>query len=147
MRSSNAIARLVVDANPILSAVLGGSAKRVFLSFKIEEFAVAIPTLREVEAYLPVLARKPRVAQAGITEDLLRAALAALPLTLYPRRFYRAFLREAEKLIGARDPKDVDVLALALKLRAPIWTNDADFQGLNVEVFPTAVLIQKLGDA
>ncbi len=30
-------------------------------------------------------------------------------------------------MIGAIDPKDVDILALALTLYAPLWTQDKDF--------------------
>lgn len=138
------IERLVVDANPVLSAVLGGAAREVFFHLGIEEFAIALPTLREVETYIPRLAAKPKVAQAGVTEELLFAALTLLPLTVYPRRFYRAALKEAQRRIGSRDPKDVDVLALALKLGAPIWSNDEDFADVGVPRYTTAELLRWL---
>ena len=49
------------------------------------------------------------------------------------------FLRQ---LIGWRDPKDVPVLALALRLRLPVWTEDRDFENLpGVSVYKTADLL------
>lgn len=95
-----------------------------------------------MESYIPHLAAKPKVKEAGVTEEMLLAALSLLPLTVYPRRFYRATLKEAGRRISERDPKDVDVLALALKLGAPVWSNDEDFASAGVPRFTTAELLQ-----
>jgi len=51
----------------------------------------------------------------------------------------------ARKRIGKRDPDDVDLLALALELKIPIWSNDGDFEGTGIEWYPTAQLLKKLG--
>lgn len=58
---------------------------------------------------------------------------------------YAAKLAEAERRIGRRDPNDVDLLALALHLRVPVWSNDNDFEDAGVEWYTTAELLQKLG--
>ena len=58
---------------------------------------------------------------------------------------YLAALPEAEKQIGHRDPDDVEILALALHLRLPIWSNDNDFECAKVEWFTTAELLKQLG--
>ncbi len=42
-------------------------------------------------------------------------------------------------------PEDKDTLALALKLRIPIWSNDKDFQIAKIEVYNTAELLNKFG--
>lgn len=52
---------------------------------------------------------------------------------------------EAERRIAQRDPNDVDVLALALHLRLPVWTNDNDFENTGVEWHTTAELLKLLG--
>lgn len=145
MRTSRSTARLVVDANPILSALIGGKAREAFLSPQIEELVTTAHTIGEVESYIPVLARKPKVAAAGVSEGDLRAALAVMPLKVYEREFYQDALEEARRRIADRDPADVDILALALKLEAPIWTNDADFKVAGMDVFSTAELLRALG--
>jgi len=50
-------------------------------------------------------------------------------------------------LIGERDPDDVDLLALALKLDIPIWTNDRDFEKTGVATYTTAQLLSLLNKA
>lgn len=52
---------------------------------------------------------------------------------------------EAERYIGKRDPDDVALLALALKLQIPVWSNDKDFRVAPIQTYPTAVLIKALG--
>ena len=49
-----------------------------------------------------------------------------------------SFTLEAQRRIGDRDPEDADVLALALHLRVPVWSNDRDFERTGVERYTTA---------
>ena len=112
---------------------------------RVGELATTEHTVREVIEYIPELARKPRVREAGITEADLYFALVVAPLTIYTREFYEEKLEAAYKEIGERDPEDVDLLALALKVRAPIWSNDQHFRGLKVKWWTTARLLQHLG--
>jgi len=127
-------ARLVVDANVILSATVGGKAAGLMWSIP-SELVTTTHTLREVARYLPTLADK-----AEVPLEVALGALHLLPITIYRRTFYRAEAAQARDLIWSRDPNDVDLLALALKVRSPIWTNDRDFQGLGVEIYTTAQL-------
>lgn len=128
--------QLVVDANPILSALLGGKARRIFFEAGIQEFAVPEGMLNEVRAYLPQLALQLRVGAA-----FLEYALELLPLRQYPKTTYRGMITEARHQIGHRDPGDVDVLALTLQLGVPLWSNDRDFEGTNVTQLTTARLV------
>ena len=45
---------------------------------------------------------------------------------------YGAFETEARERLGLRDPEDWPILASALALRCPIWTEDTDFFGCGV---------------
>ena len=45
--------------------------------------------------------------------------------------FYEAHVVLATERIGARDPKDIDILALTYALRAPLWTADQDLRDLD----------------
>lgn len=71
-------ARLVVDADPIVAALLGGNARRVFFDAGVAEFAVPEPTIGEVGAHLPILAER-----LGADPRLLAYALDLLPLSVY----------------------------------------------------------------
>jgi predicted nucleic acid-binding protein len=131
--------RLVVDANAILSALIGGAAGRVFAGSAVGEFATTAFTRAELLPYLSVLSQK-----AGVNGEELRMALYLLPLTIYEQAFYKRSVAEATRRVGERDPKDVDLLALALRLRAPIWSNDADLADLGMEVLTTAKLLSAI---
>lgn len=101
--------------------------------------------MREVIKYIPQLVQKPRMKAAGIEAADLYFALVVAPLEIYGRDFYREKLEEARRRIGKRDPQDVDLLALALKLNAPVWSNDSDYKLAGVEWYTTARLLKKLG--
>ena len=127
---------MVVDANPLLSALLGGQAREVLFSGKITFFS-SQHTLFEVEKYLPHVAKR-----IGCAELDLWREFQLLPVIAVQPREYDSVLKRATELIGQRDPKDVHVLALALRLGLPIWTEDRDFEGLpHVSVRTTADLL------
>lgn len=133
--------RLVADANVLLSAVLGGKANGILEHPKIVSVHVAEPTFAEVERYAPLLARKRR-----LPEELVLLAVQCLPVTIVPAETYDSRRKEAVRRIASRDPKDVDTLALALFLRAPVWSNDQDFEDARVQWFTTAQLLVRLSN-
>ena len=131
--------KLVVDANAIISALLGGVALQVFWSSSVKELVTTKFTINEILPYLPRLAKK-----ISVPEALLRLELELLPLTIYEKGSYQGQLREANKRIGDRDPNDVDLLALTLTIGCPLWSNDHDFEGTGVALFTTASLLKHL---
>ena len=132
--------KLAADANVLLSAVLGGRAKVVLSHPKIEGIFTTEVTLSEVEEYVIVLARKRR-----LSLDTLLLAVAALPVSVVERETYARTVAQARRLIGQRDPDDIEILALALHLRIPLWSNDNDFKESGIEWYTTAELLQRLG--
>jgi predicted nucleic acid-binding protein len=126
------IESLVVDANPLLSALLAGRAREILFTSGLEFYSPQT-TLFEVAKYLPFVARK-----LGRSELDLFREFELLPVKAVQPHVYEADLARATHLIGQRDAKDVPVLALALRLRLPIWTEDRDFENLpDVAVFKT----------
>src|SRR5262245_38998190 len=113
--------RLVADANVLLAAVLGGRAGNVLKHPHVQEVLTAEAAFAEVQEYAVLLAR-----QRGLPVDTLVLAVAALPVSVVERTLYASALPRAHKLIARRDPDDVDVLALALHLGLPVWSNDND---------------------
>jgi predicted nucleic acid-binding protein len=132
--------RLVADANVLLSAVIGGRAALVLRHEKVEQIFTPAAAFDEVFEYLPSLARKKR-----LELDTLLLACAALPMTVVEPLEYQARLSTARRRIGQRDPEDIDVLALALTLKLPVWSNDNDFEDAGVEWHTTADLLKMPG--
>ena len=128
--------KIAADANVLLSALMGGQATRVLRHSAIEEIFTTEVTLSEVQEYAGQLARKRHLAV-----DIVLLAAAALPVTTVSQTVYVASIAEARKRIGRRDPDDVDLLALAIHLEIPIWSNDNDFEKTVVAWYTTASLL------
>lgn len=91
------------------------------------------PVLDEVYEYAGALA-----AEKGLPKT------PSLPRTVAERRDYAAQRAEAARRIEKRDPDDVDLLALALHLKIPVWSNDNDFE-VPRSRYTTAELMKTLG--
>ena len=121
---------LVLDANILIRAVLGNQVRRILeeyaesVSFFIPESAYA-----EAEEHLASLVTKRGGDPAkGL---ILFRAVAALA-DLVTADLYGDYEAEARKRLGARDLEDWPILASALALGCPIWTEDTDFFGCGV---------------
>jgi predicted nucleic acid-binding protein len=105
---------LVVDANPIVSALLGGAAREVIFSGRFVFYSTQ-HTLFEVAKYLPLLADRLDVPEANLFQEYQQIPIIACQPDEYDSR-----LAEARRMIGNRDPKDIPILALTLSLRYPL---------------------------
>ena len=132
--------RLAADANVLLSAVIGGRARLVLSHPGVEEVVTTETVFAEIEEYAAVLGHKRK-----IPAQTLMLAVASLPVSIVAREVYSRSIARANKRIGWRDPDDVDLLALALHFKVPLWSNDNDFEGCGVEWYTTAELLKKLG--
>src|SRR5438552_3613538 len=111
---------LIVDANILVRAVLGIRVREVIetyagqVSFFVPEVAYA-----EAEEHLPSLAIK----RGGDPEKVL-AFLRSLRglVELIGSEVYGEFEAEARERVGQRDPEDWPILASALAIGCPIWT-------------------------
>jgi predicted nucleic acid-binding protein len=127
---------LVLDANILIRAILGNRVRAILeanadsISFYIPETANA-----EAEEHLAVLVAK----RGGDVNRALQALrlMAALGTVVSPD-VYEPFEAEARKRLGSRDPEDWPVLATALALDCPIWTEDTDFFGCGVATWRSA---------
>jgi predicted nucleic acid-binding protein len=131
--------RLVADANVLLSAVLGDRARLVLQHPVVEQVFTAEPTFAEVQEYAAILAPKRH-----LPIDAVLLGVATLPVTVVERATYANSMSQARRLVGKRDADDIDILALALHMGAPLWSNDNDFEESGVEWFTTAELLKHL---
>lgn len=129
---------LVLDANILIRAVLGQRVRRVLeshadrISFFIPETAYA-----EAEEHLAALALK----RGGDPAKAVRLLRSMVGLgTLVSSTIYADFEVEARRRLDARDPDDWPILAAALALGCPIWTEDTDFFGCGVATWTLASL-------
>jgi predicted nucleic acid-binding protein len=133
------IEAVVADANVLLAAVVGKAALRVFtehgVTVHVTEFNAS-----EVEEYLPRLS-----ARYGLPEDLVQLQWRLLPVVRHSVAEYAARLPVALECLRERDPEDAHALALAWSLGLPLWSNDRDFEGQEVERYSTAALLRALG--
>ena len=130
---------VAADSNVLLSAVARRGAWRVF-----EETDLVVVTtdfnIAEVEEYMPEFGER-----YGIEMDRLYAAVETLPVVRYGESEYMSHLKKARRYLDHRDPDDVHLAALALKLNIPVWSNDRDLTELPLEVYTTARLLKALG--
>lgn len=131
---------IAADSNVLLSAVARRAAWRVF--DKVPDLLVVTTevTLAEVHEYVPEFAER-----YGFEVDLLHEAVELLPVERYSESDYITHLQMAKSYLDQRDPDDVHLAALALKLDVPVWSNDRDLSELPLRVFTTAQLLKILG--
>jgi len=80
----------------------------------------------------------------GLNVELVEMQWKLLSLRIHSIADYRRRLPQALIDLGRRDPEDADALALARSLSLPIWSNDRDFDNLDVECYSTARLLRLL---
>lgn len=127
---------LVVDANILIRAVLGNRVRTVIEAYgESDSFFVPEPAYLEAEEHLAALMLK----RGGDPEKAL-ALLRALSrlVELVGADVYGAFEVEARERLGVRDPEDWPVLAAALAIGCPIWTEDTDFFGCGVATWTSS---------
>ena len=121
---------LVVDANILVRAVLGKRVRTIIeayaedVSFFVPEVAFA-----EAEEHLPALV----IRRGGDPEKAITFlhTLARL-VERMGSDVYGEFEGVARERLLHRDPEDWPILAAALALGCPIWTEDTDFFGCGV---------------
>ena len=106
---------LAVDANSLISALLGGRALQLLFN-PLFLFATTERTTWEVKRYISVIAER-----LGIADIEVLNTFEDFPITAYQSYFYETAIGRATNAIGHRDPKDIDILALTYYLRIPLW--------------------------
>jgi predicted nucleic acid-binding protein len=126
---------LVLDANILIRAVLG-SRVLGFLRKYAGQVELVAPDVafQEAREHLPGILEKWKIpaAPAMATLDLLAGLVQTVEVETYS-----SFETIARQRIDRRDADDWPVLATALALDCPIWTEDTDFFGCGVATWTT----------
>lgn len=121
---------IVLDANILIRAVLGQRARQLIVAHAttVRFFAPDV-AYADARKYLPSLLTK-----RGVPVNAALAVLDQLEGIVRPIgvEFYVGMKAAALQRIAHRDADDWPVLACAMMLDCPVWTEDADFFGTGV---------------
>lgn len=121
---------IVLDANILIRAVLGKRVRELLVD-NAERVQFFSPDVAYADArkYLPAL-----LAKRGVHSESAMAVLDALESLVWPLELgvYEGFKTQALQRIAMRDADDWPVLACAIAIGCPVWTEDADFFGTGV---------------
>jgi predicted nucleic acid-binding protein len=122
--------KIVLDANILVRAVLGQKVRNLIQEFSATtQFFTPDLCLDDAVKYLPILFQK-----RNLPPDDALAVLAGLIhlIEIVDANVYAGYEVEAQQRIAARDVNDWPIMAAALLLDCPIWTEDKDFFGCGV---------------
>lgn len=121
---------IVLDANILIRAVLGKRARElIFDNAAAVKFFAPDVCYADARKYLPVLLKKRGVEAGAAMLVLDRLECIVRPIDA---ELYEGMQQQALQRIAARDADDWPVLACAMTLGCPVWTEDADFFGSGV---------------
>ena len=129
-------AAIVLDANILIRAVLGTRVLELIQAHAdtVKFFAPDV-AYADARKYLPALLKK-----RGVDPIPAMLVLDALERIVHPMDMQQALRR-----IEMRDADDWPVLACAMVLGCPVWTEDADFFGTGVATWTTDRIALFLG--
>ena len=128
---------IVLDANILVRAVLGRRAMSILETYAAHGIRFFAPesAFDDAATHLPEVLAKRGKSSAGLAEALEYLRQIIEPVE---QDFLNLFESAARARLRGRDEDDWPVLAAALGLRCPIWTEDADFFGTGVAVWTTS---------
>jgi len=126
---------IVLDANILLRAVFGHRVLHLVETYedKARFYAPDVCFLDALK-YTPLISK-----QRGFDAELRVSFLHEISRTVeqVDRSLYKHYEPIARERIERRDPDDWPVVAVALLLRLPIWTEDQDFFGSGMATWTT----------
>lgn len=126
---------IILDANILVRAVLGRKVRAILTThFETVRFFAPDTAFIEAREHLPGILQK-----RGISSEIALDVLAELPALIgfIDSEIYGPFEAVARQRLHKRDEEDWPVLASALALEYPIWTEDTDFFGTGVATWTT----------
>lgn len=121
---------IVLDANILIRAVLGKQVRElIFDNAATVKFFAPDVAYADARKYLPALLEKRGVNPDSAIHflDQLEALVQPVGLEIYENLRHPALRR-----IAVRDADDWPVLACAMALGCPVWTEDSDFFGTGI---------------
>ena len=111
--------RIVVDTNILFSLFWEKSFTKEILSMTNFELISSEVALEELKKYSSLIISKTKINKPRFEKTLFN--LRGI-VTFLRKKEYSEFIQEAKKI--SPDPNDADFLAVCLKLKCPLWSND-----------------------
>lgn len=121
---------IVLDANILIRAVMGKRVRElIFGGVTTVKFFAPDVAYADARKYLPALLIKRGIdsSAAMLVLDQLEGVVQSIDAELY-----EGIQQQALQRIAVRDADDWPVLACAMTLGCPVWTEDSDFFGTGV---------------
>jgi predicted nucleic acid-binding protein len=121
---------IVLDANILIRAILGKRVRELIVeNADVVQFFAPDVAYADARKYLPAL-----LVKRGVEGGPAMAVLDALESIVRPLELgvYAGLQAQAMQRIAMRDADDWPVLACAMTIGCPVWTEDADFFGTGV---------------
>ena len=122
---------LILDTNILIRAVFGRRVPQLFETYQ-ETAAFYAPDrcMEEASRNVSAIARSRSFDPDQSMADLIR--IVQTFVNLVDRSLYEEFEERARARIASRDADDWPVVATAMLIDAPIWTEDMDFFGIGI---------------
>ena len=132
---------IVLDANILVRFILGDKVPALLAAHAAAiDFLAPDTAFEEARQHLPTILRARGDDGTGEAAALEKLDAVTAVVTPVPASSYEPLHAAALVRIGQRDPHDWQVLACALLLDCPIWTEDRDFFGTGVATWTTALV-------
>ena len=121
---------IVLDANILIRAVLGKRVRELIVDYaETVQFFAPDVAYADARKYLPAL-----LAKRGVKSEPAMAVWDALESIVrsLERGVYAGLQTQALQRIAICDADDWPVLACAMTMGYPVWTEDADFFGTGI---------------
>lgn len=126
---------LVLDANILLRGVFGRQVRHILETYEDESrFYTPEVCFQEAQKYIPVISKDRKIEEALGLSVLDQIGRLVEPVD---RSLYEEYEDSARRRIERRDADDWPVIAVALLLNLPIWTEDQDFFGSGIATWTT----------
>jgi predicted nucleic acid-binding protein len=126
---------LVLDANILIRAVFGRRVRQILEAYEeVAGFYSPDVCFQDARKYIPNLS-----ARRGFDPAIGLLVLEKVGRMVEPvdRSLYEGFQDLARERVINRDPDDWPIVAVALLLDLPIWTEDQDFFGSGIATWTT----------
>jgi predicted nucleic acid-binding protein len=126
---------IVLDTNILIRAILGERVPNLLEKYSSScSFVTPVSCYDELNHHLPKILQKRNLALEPFLNAIAQLAKIVTPLA---QEIYSDYEYEAKRRIEDRDLKDWTIVALALALDCPIWTEDQDFFGIGIATWNT----------
>ena len=89
---------------------------------------------QELSNHLPQILQKRNLPLETFSDAIEKLTKIVMPIA---QEIYSEYEDDAKKRIGERDLNDWQILALALSLNSPVWTEDQDFFEVGITTWNT----------